>query len=212
MAALNKKANSKLVEISRNLVRLRKKLARQKHAVSIEIATQRKLEDDIRAEERILIELNELDVIKKRISPALLRARESISSKAKESKRRDITIEERDALIKQVGLDREKLTSSCKHVLVLRFPGYEGSRSRDYDDGYLGMRMCVMCGFSEEEKDDCRALEKNPTRVIKRADRETFYALKEILFEFDARGLVDLFKEAAGPSDWITVFRGAYME
>lgn len=85
---------------------------------------------------------------------------------------KDITIKEHETLVERAGDLLGTLQGKCDHRFTLTFPGYRGSHSEDYDDGYYGNRVCIVCGFRETSKlkglDEYQTLVPDGNRLIKR--------------------------------------------
>lgn len=92
------------------------------------------------------------ELLKRGIPKEALALREKIVVLAQKERSDDSTKKEARLAGEEKRALVGRLQRICKHRFLIGFSGYRGSYSYDYDDGYSGQRMCIVCGITEKEK------------------------------------------------------------
>ena len=192
-------------EMETRAVALRQGIARETEQIAGAQARKKKLEADLQNVERTLRRLRELQTAGSGLPKDVLDLRAEIIAKARKSKRRDITVENKEALEGEVKIFTARLRELCKHPFVFSYDGSEGSYGYDHDDGYPGHRVCVVCGFcehSKERKDAYIILEKSEKCLAKRdlrwKTRDELITASPDWKSFEVSAIVELFENSAG--------------
>lgn len=83
------------------------------------------------------------------LPPQFLKARNVLVRKMLLAQSGCITIERQKALRREIAVGMSALQETCRHRFVFSYDGYGGSRDCDFDDGYFGHRVCVLCNAGE---------------------------------------------------------------
>jgi hypothetical protein len=193
-------------ETEARAITLRQGIAQETERISEAQKKKGKLEEDLRATERTLRKLRELQTAGSGLPKDVADLRARVTSKTKESKRRDITVAKRDALRKEVETLTARLQGLCKHPFVFSYDGYGGSQSYDYDDSYHGHRVCVVCGFTESSQsvnEDSYAVLAESRHCLAKRDlrwkrRDELITASPDWKSFEISTIVELFENSAG--------------
>lgn len=153
-------------------VELRQKVELEEEIQRTAKKTEKELARELMSKERTIRGLKERITIRQGLPTRLYRLRSQILQKKEEATRRDITIERKEILEKEIRESIQKLQDTCPHAFVLSYDGYEGSYLSDCSDAYHGVHVCVICSLKESSKstseDVYDVLAKQEDRLIKR--------------------------------------------
>ena len=91
--------------------------------------------------------------LKTRLPPETVRLRRRILALQRQTAADDTTNAESRTLSARASSLKERLRAACNHLFLAGYSGYRGSYSHDYDDGYRGSRVCMICGADEKGDD-----------------------------------------------------------
>lgn len=153
-------------------VELRQKVELEKEIQRTAKKTEGELARELMSKEQTIRGLKEQITIRQGLPASLHQLRSQILQKKEEATHRDITIERKEILEKEIGESIQRLQDMCPHTFVLSYDGYEGSYLDDCSDAYHGVHVCVICSLKESSKstseDVYDVLAKQEDRLIKR--------------------------------------------
>ncbi|GEM_PF-2562673 len=177
----------------------------------------RKFQSDLQEDWHRLKVLTELQVVENGLPENISILRSKIAQKIKHASRRDITIEQKESLERELVVMHECIRRLCQHPFVIGYPGFEGSQSNDFDDAHHGARLCLVCSFGERDsgsiatedtENGFSTLQKQPGRIVKRTDMKIVQGFAFLfggiskIFEIDLVVILNLFDKKAG-CDWV---------
>ena len=100
----------------------------------------------------------------------IMKLKERVALLQKEASREDILVSEKNRLQSEIARVNSEVADKCQHPFVIGYRGWEGSYSYDYDNGYRGKRLCVICGFYEYSDNNRLSvytnLQENENRLV----------------------------------------------
>lgn len=106
------------------------------------------------------------------LPPQFLKTRNVLVRKMLLARSGCITVAQQKALRREIAAGMSTLQETCEHRFVFSYDGYAGSRDCDFDDGYFGHRVCVLCNADElsanKRIDVYKTLAEDGTRLVRR--------------------------------------------
>ena len=153
-------------------VELQQKVELEKEIQRTAKKTEGELARKLMSKERTIRGLKEQITIRQGLPASLHQLRSQILQKKEEATRRDITIERKEILEKEIRESIQRLQDMCPHAFILSYDGYEGSHLNEWNGAHCGVHVCVICSLKESSKstseDVYDVLAEQEGRLIKR--------------------------------------------
>ncbi|MDO8523551.1 MAG: hypothetical protein Q7S12_04740 [bacterium] len=161
-----------LNEAKAKVLLLEEKIKAESLVIRAAVRKKTSAENELHEKIREMFRLKELLIVEAGLPSELVKWRENIIAKMQKSQRKDITIEQKESLEKEVEQRIQNLRQFCPHNFVLSYDCYEGSYTHDYEDSRYGHRRCVACTYFDQSKsvkeNVYETLFESESRLVKR--------------------------------------------